>query len=507
MFQSLRQKAWVVFPATVLSLLLAGCDQSDPDVVAAPPTPPVVYTATLSGAQENPPVLTAASGTATFQLDTRSGVLTGTVVTANMTGTVAHLHIAPVGVNGGVSIPLNETVTGSGSWTVPAATVLTIEQRLALASGNMYANIHSTAYPGGLIRGQIGVDVRAATLTGTQENPPVATAARGSGIISVDPNTRALIARVTTTGMAGTAAHIHSAALGVNGGVIVPLTETAPGSGVWTSAATAAFDAAQYAAFLAGNLYFNVHSTANPGGEIRGQIGLNVIDVVMSGTQEVPANTTTATGSARLLLNPQTLSLTGTITTAGMTGTAAHIHTGVFGANGGVTFPFTATTPGGNIWTMAATTLTTAQLQSFLAGDMYTNAHSAAFPGGEVRGQIGEVLRTATLSGTQEVPPNTTTATGRGVGRFDPVTLAASFVVTSTVVSPTAAHIHTGAIGANGGVTVGFTQTTPGTWTSAATASLTAAQGAAFAAGGMYYNVHSAAFPGGEVRGQATGRE
>ena len=207
------------------------------------------------------------------------------------------------------------------------------------------------------------------------------------------------------------------------------------------------------------------------------------------------------------MLNPQTLSLTGTITTTGMTGTAAHIHTGVFGANGGVTFPFTATTPGGNIWTMAATTLTTAQLQSFLAGDMYTNAHSAAFPGGEVRGQIGEVLRTATLSGTQEVPTNTTTATGRGVGRFDPVTLAASFVVTSTVVSPTAAHIHTGAIGANGGVTVGFTQTTPGTWTSAATASLTAAQGAAFAAGGMYYNVHSAAFPGGEVRGQAPGRE
>jgi hypothetical protein len=203
----------------------------------------------------------------------------------------------------------------------------------------------------------------------------------------------------------------------------------------------------------------------------------------------------------------QTLSLLGTITTSGMTTTAAHIHSGVFGANGPVTFPFTATTPGGNVWTMPAATLTATQYHALLGGDLYTNAHSAAFPGGEVRGQIGDVIRTAALSGTQEVPANTSTATGRGVGRLNPVTLEVAFSVTTTVVSPTAGHIHTAAAGANGPVTIGFTQTTPGTWTSSPKAVMTATQAATFAAGGMYYNIHSAAFPGGEVRGQATGRE
>ncbi|MEI6737672.1 MAG: CHRD domain-containing protein, partial [Pseudomonadota bacterium] len=112
-----------------------------------------------------------------------------------------------------------------------------------------------------------------------------------------------------------------------------------------------------------------------------------------------------------------------------------------------------------------------------------------------------------TLTGAQEVPANTSTATGRGFGRFNPVTLKASFTVTSNVVNPTASHIHTAAPGVIGSVTVPFTQTSPGTWTSSPTASLTTTQGAAFAAGTMYYNVHSAAFPVGEVRGVASGRE
>ena len=263
----------------------------------------------------------------------------------------------------------------------------------------------------------------------------------------------------------------------------------------------------QYTDLLQGNMYFNVHSTANPGGEIRGQIGVRVLDAILNSAQEVPTNTSTATAFGRAVVDLQTLNLSGTITTTGVTGTVAHIHTGVFGVNGGVTYAFTQTTAGGNVWTMPVTVMTTAQYQSLLFGDMYFNVHSAAFPGGEIRGQIGRVTRTATLSGAQEVPANTSAATGRGIGTYDPITGAASFSVTSTVVNPTAAHIHTAVAGSNGGVTVGFTQTSPGTWTSAATATLTPTQAIAFASAGMYFNVHSAAFPGGEVRGQATGRD
>ncbi len=502
-----RQRLSTALLASLFTLMISACSDGGDSRPAAVTPLPINYAVTLSGDQENPPVLTVAAGSGSFALNTQSGVLTGSITTTGVTGTAAHLHIAPVGVNGAVSVPLVESTTGSGIWGVSPGTVLTTEQRVALGGGAMYANVHSAAFPGGQIRGQVGQVVRGATLSGSQENPPVATAAAGSGLIAVDPGTRALVARVTTSGITATAAHIHDGTVGANGAVIVPLTETAPGSGVWGSAANATFSEAQYAGLLAGTLYFNVHSAANPGGQIRGQIGVSVFDVAMSSAQEVPANASTASGLARIVLNRQNLTLNGTLTTSGMATTAAHIHTANFGSNGGVTFGFTQTLPGGSVWAMAPTVISTAQLQSLIFGDMYMNAHSATFPGGEVRGQIGNVIRTGNLSGTQEVPANTSTASGRGTGQFDPVTLAASFTVTSSVVSPTAAHIHTAPAGSNGGVTVGFTQTSPGTWTSAATATLTAAQAATFAAGGMYYNVHSAAFPGGEVRAQAVGRD
>jgi hypothetical protein len=65
-------------------------------------------------------------------------------------------------------------------------------------------------------------------------------------------------------------AHIHQAAAGQNGPVIIPMTRTAEGT--WTIPAGAKLTDAQYEAFKAGNLYVNVHTDANKGGEVRGQI-------------------------------------------------------------------------------------------------------------------------------------------------------------------------------------------------------------------------------------------
>ena len=484
--------------------LLSGCAGSDGDAAVA--GSPLSFSVSMSGAQQSPPVTTAATGSGVFSLQPQ-GAFSGSVNTTGLTATAARLHIGGIDVNGPVSINLTESPAGSGNWVVPANTTFTAEQRTAIVAGDMYVNVVSAASPNGQLRGQIGRTVRTAVLTGTQENPPVSTNATGTGIVSVNPVTRALTARVVTAGLVGTVAHIHTAAVGTNGAVSVGLTETPTGSGVWTAAAGTILTEQQYSDLLSGNLYFNVHSAANPGGEIRGQIGVLVVDAVMTGAQEVPPNTSTARGQGRAILDLQTLNLSGSMTTTGVVGTIAHIHTGVFGVNGGVTFNFTQTAVGSGVWTMPVTQMTIAQYQSLLFGDMYFNAHSATFPGGEVRGQIGNVIRTAILSGTQEVPPNSSTATARGIGTYNPAAGAASFSVTTSITNATAAHIHTGAIGANGGVTVGFTQTSPGLWTSPATATLTPTQAAAFASGGMYFNVHSAAFPGGEVRGQATSRD
>ena len=75
---------------------------------------------------------------------------------------------------------------------------------------------------------------------------------------------------VTTTGVNGTAAHIHEGAPGKAGGVIIPLVKA--GDGKWDVPVGAKLTDAQEAAYKAGNLYVNVHSEAHKDGEIRGQI-------------------------------------------------------------------------------------------------------------------------------------------------------------------------------------------------------------------------------------------
>jgi len=109
-----------------------------------------------------------------------------------------------------------------------------------------------------------------ATLSGSQETPPVNSTAIGIGVVVVDPATRVMNAAVKTNGITGTVAHIHEAPPGTPGPVVFPLTETPSGSGTWTTKAT--LTEAQFNKLKAGNYYFNVHSAAFPNGEIRGQI-------------------------------------------------------------------------------------------------------------------------------------------------------------------------------------------------------------------------------------------
>ena len=106
-------------------------------------------------------------------------------------------------------------------------------------------------------------------LKGENEIPPVTTAAAGIGILVIGMD-KSVSGSVTISGMTATAAHIHDAAAGKNGPIIIPLTMTS--DSVWTVPAGAIFTDAQYDSYKAGNLYFNMHSAAYRGGEIRGQI-------------------------------------------------------------------------------------------------------------------------------------------------------------------------------------------------------------------------------------------
>ena len=107
------------------------------------------------------------------------------------------------------------------------------------------------------------------TLSGSSEVPPVTTTASGSGRVDIKPD-RSVTANITVTGMTATAAHIHEAAAGANGPVIVPFTKV--GDDRFVAPEGARLTEAQYKSFQEGRLYVNVHSAKNPGGEVRAQL-------------------------------------------------------------------------------------------------------------------------------------------------------------------------------------------------------------------------------------------
>ncbi len=105
-------------------------------------------------------------------------------------------------------------------------------------------------------------------LTGAEEVPLVSVAGSGSGSFTIGDD-GSVTGSVATMGVQGTAAHIHQGARGQNGPVIIPLAKT---DNMYSAPAGAQLTGAQMQAFKAGNLYVNVHTAQNKGGEVRAQL-------------------------------------------------------------------------------------------------------------------------------------------------------------------------------------------------------------------------------------------
>lgn len=344
----------------------------------------------------------------------------------------------------------------------------------------------------------------------------------GTGTLSLEGNT--LHFDIHYSGLTGpaTLAHIHGLATAANAaGVMINLAPFNGGAfntnGVLSGSVTLTSD--QKAAILSGKTYVNIHTGANPGGEIRGQIAPLIFTADLDAYNERPSPVTDSNGEGMGVFMLSGNQLSFSINYHDLTGAAilAHVHGpasedqaagvmvnlapfngGAFGTNG----------------TLAGTvTLTPDQLAAFVDGLTYVNIHTPLHGGGEIRGQIlphsSATALSASLSGAAERPSPVTDSQGGGTGLFalEGRTLLFNVNYTNLTGAATLAHIHGPAKASEAaGVMINLAPFNGGAFgtngTLAGSVTLTDEQRAALLEGRTYVNVHTVLHGGGEIRGQ-----
>ncbi|MEX1131811.1 MAG: CHRD domain-containing protein [Flavobacteriales bacterium] len=353
-----------------------------------------------------------------------------------------------------------------------------------------------------------------ARLDGMQEVPAVTTDGMVVASLTLNATRDTLCILGHFNGLSGPimGLHIHDGVAGVNGPVLVDLTDMVAGNRLQAQLTGSAITPEIIAAHVRGELYLNVHTAMHPNGEIRGQI-VPETDIAMvadlSGMQEVPPVMTDGSGMATFQLAKHGGMLSYRVVINGLSGPiqAAHLHSGPMGQNGGVVLDLGGDIMGNTIVGMADPTTF---LPDLLMGNIYLNVHTAMHPNGEIRGQLMAVEGVpfdAWLDGDQEVPAVATMAKGvASIMLSADLSMAMYDVRINGLSGPiAAAHLHLGDPGQNGGVILDLeagimgSERIMGSFNTSGLGDMLITQ---LLRGEVYINVHTAMNPNGEIRGQ-----
>ena len=425
--------------------------------------PKNVYSATLNGANEIPATNSMATATGVVVLDPNSNVMKATIVTADITGTAAHIHIGASGVAGPVVFPLAESSPGSGVWTATAT--LTTDQLAQLTSNSFYFNVHSAAFPDGEIRGQILARL-------PQSGVPVSTSSTDTLTASANPTTTETATNSSTSPASGTSTNTSSGSgtgtastTGTTSGIPLGSSTTGTGNSGTTGSGTTVNTTPTSTSGIVTNTAATNTGTNNNNSTTATQAANRPVFFVnlLSGSLVIPPNASTATATAISVYRPSDKSLTSVIVSTGITATGASLRQAPASANGPLVASLTEITAGSGIWNTRST-LSDSQVSSLNANNLYYEVLSAAYPNGEVRGQIVKTQGTSKIASATSSTNNGTTGTTGTTGSAAGTPVGVATIVTpaaTETTSATPAASSTGTTGTNGSTST----TTPTTLT------------------------------------------
>lgn len=247
----------------------------------------LTFDAFATGAQMVPAINTVAKAVCVIRLSPGLDSLVYDIVVSGLTTQIdySHLHIGFVGEPyDALQVDFSPSITGSRIRGLKKGTAITTSTITKLLTSNLSLVVHTGAYPGGEVRGQIIRFARegyTVNMTGGQSVPASTSTGFGTGIVSIDRDEKNAhyIWVAGNLSSLPTTAHFHNNSVGQNGAVIYDLAPTmaasanyASGFGYWKSTDADAFTAADALQFSQNKVYLNVHTVDFPDGEIRGQV-------------------------------------------------------------------------------------------------------------------------------------------------------------------------------------------------------------------------------------------
>ncbi len=484
----------------------------------------LLFVAKMDGAQIVPAVSTTAQGIGSFMLNKKRDSIAINLSIIGATPTSIGIYQGKEGQNGTLLFDLTSAIQGKSLATFLRGTNVT-GNLTKLFSEDLYILVATADHPSGLIRSQIKLvtDWHFMTdLKGSEVVPAVTTTAYGLGSFGLSLDKGKLNLKVICQNLSGamTGAKLHIGAVGNVGAEVVNLSSFIDGNVITASLVPTT---ALLNSLFAGEIYLNIETAAHPNGELRSQVRLLkglTFEAQSDGAQMVPPIANEGQSICIMRLSPKLDTLFYDVVLDKIITNIdySHLHVGDYGdPYGALQVDLSNSIVGHRIKGIKrGSELNSVTINKLLVSNLAVVAHTTAHPDGEIRGQAVRFAHegyTVDLSGSAQVPFNASSAYGSGIVSInrDGDQVYYDWLAGDLSGVATSAHFHNNVAGQNGPViydmssvmqTSGTSATASGFWKSTDTPPFLPANLLQFDSKNIYLNIHTDAFPGGEIRGQ-----